>query len=221
MLTDAIGASQKQDRWDQKKRGTALLPPVWPKRRGNPTNGQGEAAQEAYHNPPDLLFQRAHTGLLNAKLAGSQVSFPVLTDDAANQVPQPEGRQPGSEVAAKEAFHRFLGGFAAKPVHMGDLKQSKLGNIKQCCRETDRFGVSLEKSFPIFTTCRRHDSPSFAAKLFCTVVLFIGNPGKNVNPREDGPTQCRVGFGPLGKVQRYNTCGNFGKTRGCLREEMV
>ena len=69
--------------------------------------------------------------LLNAKLAGNQVSFPVFTDDAANHMPQPEWHQPGLEVAAKETFDSFLGGFAAKPVHMGNLEQSKLGNLEQ------------------------------------------------------------------------------------------
>jgi hypothetical protein len=114
-----------------KNRGTALLPPAWPNRRGNPTNGKDEATQEAYDNPPAFPSQRAHMGLLNAKLAGSQVSFPVFTDDAANHMPQPEWHQPGLEVAAKETFHRFLGGFAAKPVHMGNLEQPKLGNVEQ------------------------------------------------------------------------------------------
>jgi len=56
---------------------------------------------------------------------------------------------------------------------------------------------------------RRHDqclirmlvSHKSEIRLFRTVIFFIGNLGKNVNLREDGPTQSRVGFGPLDKVQ--------------------
>jgi hypothetical protein len=107
------------------------LPPFWAKCFGNAANGKDEAIQKTYHNPPEFPSQGAYMGLLNAKLTGSQVSFPMFTDDAANHIPQPEWHQPGLEVVAKETFHRFLGGFAAKPVHMGHLEQPKLGNVEQ------------------------------------------------------------------------------------------
>jgi hypothetical protein len=49
----------------------------------------------------------------------------VFEDDRSDHIPQPERYKSGFEIVAKEGFDGFLCGLTAKPVLVGNLKQSE------------------------------------------------------------------------------------------------